>query len=177
MAVPGELLLTDEDFEELQRLLSVYRREAAKCENGGSYLGGCIMLGAALEASLMAMVHCFPEEVQTADSCPTRKGRPMTLMHWKFGELLSVANELSWLPARLTREGEFEAKLAAIGDYAEVVRQMRDLVHPARYIQDLPRKRITKKYLDTANEVLKLATDYLLDILVKKIKVALPDER
>jgi hypothetical protein len=55
--------LNKEEFKKLLRLCRLYRREAEKCMEARSYLAGCIMIGAALEADLILMCDCYSDEI------------------------------------------------------------------------------------------------------------------
>jgi len=145
--------LTEEQHNEVVRLSRIYYREAHKCKNGKAYLAGCVMMGAALEASLLAFVNCYPGEALCSRNVPTKKGKTKPLVKWSLAELLAVAKERGWLPSGLSLNEQWAAKKAHIGDYAEALRQTRDLVHPVRYALDLPRRRVTKQYLDISFEI------------------------
>ena len=54
--------LSDDQFQELMRLCRFYRREADRAMGAKAYLAGCVMIGAALEADLLAMCHCYSDE-------------------------------------------------------------------------------------------------------------------
>jgi hypothetical protein len=58
---------------------------------------------------------------------------------------------------------EWSDKKAQIGDYTEVLRQIRNLIHPTQYMLSSPRKRITKRYLEMSFEICEVATEYLLN--------------
>ncbi len=58
--------LTEDQYNEFLRLMGVYRREAGKCRKSKAYLAGCVMLGAALEAQLMVLVHLFQKKWSSA---------------------------------------------------------------------------------------------------------------
>ncbi len=77
-----------------------------------------------------------------------RNGYLKPLETWNLFDLLTVAKERNWLPVGSSFEDEWDDASAQIGDYGDVIRQIRNLVHPIRYALDLPRKRITKRYLD-----------------------------
>jgi hypothetical protein len=171
-----EFLLSDEEFNQLQHTISTYRRETAKCRKAGAYLAGCVMAAASLEALLLGMVQCFPEEALSAPSCPKRRTGPKKLRQWGLSELLAVARELTWLPAELTRQDEFDTNRAAIGDYTEVVRQIRNLVHPVRYLEEMPQKRFTKKYLEMTENIIAVASEHLCDRLAAAILKDNPED-
>src|SRR5262245_16824194 len=113
--------LDEAQFGEILRLQRFYHRESQKCEAAKAYLSGCVMLGAALEAGLLAMAHCFAEEVASCKGVPRAKrhGVVKPLLKWKLSELLRVAKTLGWLPASLELDQEWNHQTADIGDHAE----------------------------------------------------------
>lgn len=168
--------LEDGEFNELLRLQRLYYREARKCEKARAYLPGCAMLGAALEAGLIAMMHCFAEEVVECGSLPLAKGDIKPLLEWKLAELLRIAKKLGWLPAGLQLGQAWDTKHANIGDHAEVVRILRNLVHPASYLAEHTGKRVTSRHLSHSFEVLDATRKHLLRKLNASIRVALEAE-
>ncbi len=58
----SDFALTEEQYNEVFRLSRAYYREAHRCRDGKAYLAGCVMMGAALEASLLAFVDCYIDE-------------------------------------------------------------------------------------------------------------------
>lgn len=165
--------LSEELYNEVLRLARYYYREAKKCRNSGAFLAGCIMIGAAFEAFLIAFVNCYPNEAIASEVAPRQRKVPKPLLDWSLADLLAVAKERNWLPSRLSPDDEWDEARAEIGDYAEVIRHIRNLVHPARYALDLPRKRITKRYLESVFEILNVANDYLLNKIEDSLREAL----
>lgn len=80
------------------------------------------------------------------------------------------------MPSGLSLEDEWDDAKAQIGDYGEVIRQIRNLVHPARYASDFSRKRITERYLDSSFEILDIAQDYLMNKIGQSLRTALDEE-
>ena len=117
------------------------------------------MLGSALETLLMLMINVYPDVVINTGKTPTKGGRPKPLFKWTLSELLDVAKTVGWLPSAL--DNEWSSKKAKIGDYAEESRQIRNLIHPARYAEDHFRKRITARYLAHQFKVVGLCQDWL----------------
>jgi hypothetical protein len=126
--------LTNEEEKELLRLQRFYWKEAIRCEDGKAYLAGCLMLGSALETLLILLINLDAEEAEKTGKIPTLKGRQKPLLKWDLAELLAVAKAASWLPSALDLDDDWNWRKAKIGDYAEVVRMMRNLAHPARYL-------------------------------------------
>lgn len=155
--------LTNEEEKELHRLSQFYWREALRCEAAKAHLAGCVMLGSALEALLILMVNIYSDEAERTSQLPMKNGKPKPLLRWDLGELLKVAKAANWLPSTLDLNEEWNNKKAQIGDYAEVVRMMRNLAHPARYAKDNFRKRVTSKYLQRQFEVVLLCRDWLAE--------------
>jgi hypothetical protein len=89
-----------------------------------------------------------------------KRGQPKPLLEWNFSELLKVAKASPWVPAGLALNGGWNSRKALIGDHAEVVRMVRNLVHPARYVEDHYGSRVTGKYL---NQVVRLCSDWLAE--------------
>jgi hypothetical protein len=161
--------MTKKQYTELMRITTLLENEANKCEKTGAYLAGCVMIGAALEASMIAVCECYFDEIPES-LIPKRKKKNLPIIQWPFSDLIKIARELGWLPAGLKLGEEWDKKKAKIGDYAEVVRQLRNLVHPSRYIQDMPRKKISKQYYQYCREVYDVSVEYLLDKIHSSLK-------
>lgn len=168
--------LTDEEEKELWRLSQLYWREGQRCEQAKAYLAGCVMLGSALETLLILMINCYPDEAEHTGQVPTVKGKPKPLLGWKFVDLLRIAKAAQWLPAALTSSDKWSSRKARIGDYAEVVRQVRNLAHPARYAADHYRSRVTAKYLQRQFDVVLLCRDWLSERNNKSLREHMKSE-
>jgi len=170
---PPAFELSEELYNEVLRRAGIYRRQAEKCLDYKAFLAGCIMIGATFEAVLLAFDNCYPEEAFTSQAAPRRQASVKPLLEWSLADLLAVVKERNWLPSGLSRDDEWDEASAHIGDYSEVIREIRNLVHPARYIVDFPRKRITRRYLESCFEILDVASDYLLEKIVGDIQEAI----
>ena len=124
-----------------------------------------------MEALLLSSANCFPEIVTLAKSAPKRNGKVRPLREWSFFNLLRVAEELSWLPSVLSEKDDWNDAKAEIGDYVDVVRQIRNLVHPARYAGDFTGKKVTKKYYEACFRIVEAASDHLLEIIKASLKI------
>jgi hypothetical protein len=154
-------------IERLSRTLDLfhlYRIESRKCKEAGAHLAGCVLLGSALEAALLAMVQCFPPEVgNVASRFPRELSRPPS--EWSLSQLLLVARELGWLPTASAPSDRLDPSKAEIGDYAEVVRAIRNLLHPSIYLRECPDKAISQGHLEFSFRVLDEACSCLHDAL------------
>ena len=153
--------LTEDEEKELWRLNRYYWKEAQRCEEAKAYLAGCVMLGSALENILMLMISLYHDDADRTGKVPHVKGKSKPLIKCDLGELLRVAKAAGWLPAGLKQGEDWNHKKARVGDYAEVARMMRNLAHPARYLQDHLHRRVTKKYLQRQFEIVLACRDWL----------------
>jgi hypothetical protein len=160
----------DVRFDKLLRLISVYWQEAQKCRESKAFLAGCVMIGAALEAMLLAFAMCHQKEALSAENAPRKDGRVKSLRNWSLRDLLAVADELGWLPSGLSPRDEWDEARAEIGDYAELVRRIRNFVHPACYASELSGEQITDRHWEFCFEILCTASDYLLGKLGGSIR-------
>jgi len=168
--------LSDDEERELYRLSSLYWKEALRCEEAKAFLAGSVLLGSALETLLILMVNCYPEEAELTGLIPMRKkvGRP--LLEWDLADLLRVAKAANLLPSGLTFGADWDRRKAKVGDYAEVVRIVRNLVHPARYVEDHYRSRVTAKILRRQFEIVLLCRDWLVERNDKALREHMREE-
>jgi hypothetical protein len=176
-ALMGPLEITEEQEGELRRLLGVYKRETEHCRKAKSYLAGCVISGAELETALLMMVNAFPDEAIATGKVPHRNKAVKPLLEWNLAELLRVAKAAGWLPAALEYGSEdWNEKKAEIGDYAELVRELRNLAHPARYLEDHYRKRITVKHLEYVIEIINGVADWLYARIARRLLEHMKEE-
>jgi hypothetical protein len=171
-----DFALSTEQEKEILSLAALYRREAKKCFGAKAYLSGCVLIGAAMEAILLSAINCFPEIIASAKCAPKNKGKIKRLDRWTFSELLDVARELNWLPSELSPEDQWSSAHANIGDYVDLVRQIRNLIHPVRYVNDFSRKRVTKKYLEACFKIVDSAADRLYLLISEALKIMLEEK-
>jgi hypothetical protein len=119
------------------------------------------MLGSALETILILMINLDAEEAEKTGKLPISKGKRKPLLKWDLAELLAVAKAAGWLPTALDLDDDWNWRKARVGDYAEVVRMMRNLAHPARYLQDHHGRRVTIKYLQRQFKTVLACRDWL----------------
>ncbi len=139
--------------KELFDIETRYYCEAHKCHDAQAYLAGCVMLGSALEANLMAMVSFYPNEVDAwyKQRYPQPKSAKR-LLDWNLGMLLEVANGLGWLPVGETQG--VDPKDWRIGNHAQVIRILRNSIHPGRCLKDFTGHRPAADDLTAAFNVL-----------------------
>ncbi len=149
LSIPGP-----ESLAEVLTVFEFYRDEAAKCAEAEACLAGCVLLASALEASLLAMTRCFPEEVQSfiASSNAREFSRPPK--DWGLSQLLLVARGLGWLPNSRDERAKYDPNKAQVGDLVDVVRMVRNLIHPAIYMREYPGEPLSWKALEVSFGIL-----------------------
>ena len=172
-----EIELSEDQFQGLMRLGHLYRREATKAIDGKAYLAACVMLGAALEADLLAMCNCYSDEIP-GELIPKKKnGKPKHLLDWSFFQLLQVARRCGWLQADLELKDQWNQKCAGIGDWAVVLKDIRNLVHASCKVTKFPNSRITKRRMEMCFEILEVASNHLEAKLHSSLKIAMEEEK
>lgn len=170
-----EIALSEVQEKGILQLAIKYKQEAKKCYKAKAYLSGCVLIGAAMETILLATANCFTGNVLSSRSAPKKKGKIKRLDEFRFIDLIAVAKELNWLPSELSPKDDWNNTKVKIGDYVEVVRQIRNLIHPVRYINDFGRKRVTKKYYDACYEIVNTAVDHLDSIINNSLSIMLEE--
>jgi hypothetical protein len=108
--------------EAMQAILTRRWSEAQLCRAAGAHLAATVMMGALLEALLLARVNSLVDKapVYKATSAPRdASGKTEPLREWALRNYIDVAHELSWI----TQSGR---------DVGVVLRDYRNYVHPAK---------------------------------------------
>jgi hypothetical protein len=164
----------------LMDLTRFYKREAEKCEQQRAYLAGSILYGAALEAGLLAMARCYPSQVRRTRTYQRHKGQ--RLDKWELDSLLKLGRELNWTLSKLPidktarKSGVSPERAYARGDLgyaADVVREIRDMAHPGRYVRLWKGVKITKGYYVFCETIVRLVFDHLYQTLEQSIRKSL----
>jgi len=71
---------------------------------------------------------------------------------------------------------DWNQKKADVGDYAVVLKEFRNLVHPGFYIRHFLRSRVTNRRMEMCFEILEVASDYLQKKLHTSLKKAIEEE-
>lgn len=109
-----------------------------------------------MECSLFLFTNKYFQEAINTGKAPKelKSGLIKPLLKWKPSELLRVARAAKWLP------GEFDLANALIdtskvnvGDLAQMLQMLRNLVHPAAYIRDHHGGTITKNHFENSSTI------------------------
>jgi len=155
---------------EILALFAFYRDEAERCRKSGAYLASCVLLASALEAALLAMAECFAGEVAHLRRRSQAKELRRPRKEWGLSQLLVVAKSLEWLPSSHKDVDDLDPHDAKVGDYVEVVRVIRNLIHPGIYLREYPGEAITEKHLEISYKVLEIACECLSQRLERALE-------
>jgi hypothetical protein len=81
--------------------------------------------------------------------------------------LLRAADYAGWLPRQIPDDHEFSHRKAARGDYAKIVHECRNLVHPTRYLEDFNKMRMTRGRLDFLLQVFGYLSEHLAEVALR----------
>jgi len=127
------------------RLFRRYHREVLRCRDAKAYVAGCVLLGAALEVTLLAMTRIFPHHVRS-------RGKQLA-KSWNLQELNQLACECGWLSERGYRA-------------AERIREMRNIIHPDRVAGSRALPVVRRRTLDALLRDFDIVRDDLYVVVV-----------
>ena len=132
------------DVEHLMRISLQVLEEARKCSDKGCYVAAFVLYGFVLEAFLLTMCFCYPEEVRKTkkfhDLRKRLKRKRELFLDLSLAQLIEISRELRWLPLE-----EQVDNTGIVEDWVRFVQEARNLVHPGRwlkrsqYFPELPR--------------------------------------
>ena len=148
--------------DRLGKLATFYHREARKCSRAHAYFSASVMQVAALEAALQSMCFVFPADIKKTNVYRRKRFQKKRSKALEFNlyQLIAIAEELSWFPAKRISWG---GKRATLGGFAHEIRKLRNFVHSgawAREQQDTTK--FSKRVYDVVFEVYDVAISWLL---------------
>lgn len=165
-------------FECLLDILKTYHDQAVRSEKCRAYLAGCVFLGAAIEGGLLATSKCYPSQVRQSLKYRSKRKKDRNLDKWGFLDLLELGRELRWIPSRIpmgkiARASGITVKSALangdLGYFADVVREIRNLVHPGVYVRKMRNVKIAKSYYRFCYDV----EDIVFGYLYRKLEISI----
>jgi hypothetical protein len=161
-------MLSERRLKKLGTLIKGYQREVDGCTRAQAYHAACIILGAQVEGMLLGMCCLRENEVRKWFADLPASQRPKnSINQWDLATLSRVARDLKWLPARHHPRAHTK-----VGDWVDVLREIRNLVHPGKHIRDYPKVRIGRLHLSDAQAVCGAVERYLLSDLANDLKRA-----
>jgi hypothetical protein len=146
------------DLERLEMCQVEFEQEALASAEAGAFHAAATMIGAAIEAALLARCLRRPEEAEQARVRLQRPERPEKAdpRKWGLHSLTRVAAEASWLP-------EFHVGNGVLPSDAliDMVRELRNMVHPATHLQSVVTNRIARAKYEAARATYDLLRRHL----------------
>lgn len=125
-----------EHVQVLKDIVIRHEEEAFRAASAKAYTAGVILIGAALEGLLL--IRCLRSKskaIRTAGTLPRRRRpySPDDPSKWTFETLIGVCLSAGWLPRISTEYVQY-----APDALADILREMRNLVHPGRFVRERP---------------------------------------
>jgi hypothetical protein len=126
----------EKQFRAVVELAVTYHDEAVRCAGAGAHYAACIMVGAAVEAALLATAAIYRDDLSDSPIWPKRKDGKAALEDLTLAELTCLARDAGWLPA-LGRGEQRHLSDSEVGDAVDFLRGLRNLaVHPGRHVRN-----------------------------------------
>lgn len=148
--------------DRLGKLATFYHREARKCSRSRAYLAATVMQVSAFEAALQAMCFLYSDEVKRTTIYQHKRfrGKRYKALEFKLYELIKIADELSWFPAK---RASWDGKRKTLAGFSHEIRGLRNFVHPGVWAREHPdTTKFSKALYDDIYEVWEVATDWLV---------------
>jgi hypothetical protein len=118
-------------FDHLLRIAVSYEQQAKKCARAKAYHASSILLTSAVEALILAMYYCFTHQARDSRTYQSLKERKKNILYWDLFQLVKLAKELKWIPAR-RRIGRSNYSISHAVDQ---LRKTRNTIHPGNYLR------------------------------------------
>jgi hypothetical protein len=169
--------ISDKDFNFLLDLSVRYDKEAINCKKNGQILASCVMYAARMEAEILAMALVHESEVIASNTY--QQERKHDLRKWQLKSLLDLSRELNWIPSSLPMgviarksgvESDEALKRGDVGCFADHVREVRDMIHPGRYLRLWSGVPITNEFVESVEETVTVVNEVLENKIHESIK-------
>lgn len=125
-----------ENILALKDIVVRHEEDASRAASAKAYGAGVILLGAGLEGLLLMRCLRSKKKAMLVASALPRRQRPQSPddpTKWTFETLISTCLSAGWLPRISTKYGHYDP-----GAIADILRNMRNLVHPGRCVRETP---------------------------------------
>jgi hypothetical protein len=114
----------------------------------------------ALEAALEAMCFLYPNDVKRTTVFQRKrfKGKRYRALEFSLYELIDIADELSWFPAKKINWG----KRTTLAGFAHEIRKLRNFVHPGVWARERKPTKFSKASYGVILEVFDVVTSWLV---------------
>jgi hypothetical protein len=137
-------------------------------------MAASVMQVAAFEAAIQAMCFLYPDEVKRTSVHAHKRfrGKRNKALEFSLNELIKVADQAGWFPAKRISWG---GKRTTLAGFAHEVRKLRNFVHPGVWAREHHGStKFSKRAYDVVHEVFDVATSWLLhrihQSMIKRMK-------
>lgn len=125
-----------EDIPELEKLSALqhqYETEATICAQGKAFHAAAAMIGSAMETALLIVCLNYRDNAIEARNLLPEQIRPKFTnpRSWNFNQLVMIVDKAGWLPDIVV-----EDDILSSYRLTNLVRQLRNMLHPARHLSD-----------------------------------------
>lgn len=159
----------DELIFALKDIIIRCEEDAKEAATARAYLAAIVSLGAGLEGLLL--MRCLRSKVKAtriAKKIVPRKKRPRfpdDHYTWTFDNLIQVCFKAGWLPTVTTTYAEYNSS-----GLANLLREMRNYIHPGRQAKEKPWSEVSKRDYDDAYAIYIVLLSKLAGIGPRKLK-------
>jgi hypothetical protein len=132
--------LTERELTQLVETAGSLYEEAGRCAQAGCGRAALVLIGSALEASIVATACCLEPELRGRRLWPN--GDPT---RWTLGQAIDLATHAGWLPSQQTDRDSLASLGGDVGDAVRFLNDVRKMaVHPGAHA----REQITPDFSD-----------------------------
>ena len=147
--------------DRLAKISLFYQREADRCANSRAYFAACVLTGAALEALLLSMCYVEDRSVRRTPTHQKKKFKSKRNRFFEFNlyQLISIAGELKWIPAKEIR---LNGRKTTLEELLHTARDTRNMVHPAVWAKGGGPRRTPKSTYESIFEIFDVTREWPL---------------
>jgi hypothetical protein len=125
--------LTERELTKLVETAGRLYDEAGRCVQAGCWRAALVLIGSALEASVVATACCLEPELRERGLWP-RNGDPT---RWTLGQAIDLAAAAGWLPSQQTDRDSLGSLGGDVGDAVRFLNDVRKMaVHPGAHARE-----------------------------------------
>jgi len=109
----------------------------------------------------LAMFYCFSDQARDSRTYQSLKERKKNILYWDLFQLVALAKELKWIPARV-RIGRSNYSISHAIDQ---LRKTRNTIHPGNYLRTRDGRLIGAKEFRHATKVFQACVETLQSAL------------
>ena len=131
--------------EKLRAILQQYETEASICAQNEAYHAASAMIGSAMETVLLlaCVNHCDNAKKARKQLAKSKRPSSNNPKEWSFYHLVMILDKAGWLPDLIVGY-----EIVSSYKLIDMVRQLRNMLHPARHLSDSRVLDVERKYVN-----------------------------